>query len=76
MVELGIVLIFCALLAWREWANARERAELVQRIQAPTAAIARHEREASPERKPLPVIGLEDDERMKLLREERERGGD
>lgn len=74
MIALTLVcLALCALLAYREWANARERRDLYQRIQAPQLAVASHEQNGH-ERKPVPVVSLEDDARLKEIREGRERG--
>lgn len=73
MLELALVcLALIALLAFREWGAARERreaaaerAELMQRIQAPDVAIAEHVRESrGPDRPRRRPIAADDDARF------------
>ena len=71
MIEAVLVLALFLFIVWRERQWARERADLLQRIQAPARAVAAHEREEEVSG-PVPVIGLDDDEAMKKLRERRE----
>lgn len=79
MLELSAVcLALVALLAYREWGAARERreaaaerAELMQRIQAPDVAIAEHVRESrGPERPHRRPIAADDDAAFAARRKE------
>jgi hypothetical protein len=70
-----IILCVAFLLAscYREILWARERATLLQRIQAPERAVAEHARSQRPKgRKPAQVIAADDDEAMARAIKERE----
>jgi len=70
--------------AYREWRNlltkqaeeraewARERADLLQRIQAPEQAVQQHVVEQRPERRRPRVIAADDDAAFRAMREERD----
>lgn len=72
-----IALAILAYCAYREILWARERKELLQRIQAPERAVAKHDRsERSKDRKPARVIAADNDEAMVQAIEARDRSGD
>lgn len=74
MIALTILcLAVLALLAWREREHGRERAELIQRIQAPERAVRRFEDRKPRERRPARVVSAEDDKGMIQAIEARER---
>jgi hypothetical protein len=56
-------------LAYREWSAAQERRQLLQRIQAPRAAV--NEFAARPAREPVPVVPVDDDAAHAEARERR-----
>lgn len=73
MTELTVIVIcLIAFIAWREWSWAKERATLMQRVQAPERAVAEH---SKAEKRPAArVIAVDDDEAMVAAIEARNRG--
>lgn len=74
----AVVLAFLIFIAWRERCHSKERATLLQRIQAPERAVAEHERRERPKlegkKTRARVIAADNDEAMIAEIAARDRG--
>jgi hypothetical protein len=71
MITLSFVIAaLLVFLAWREKAWSAERADLLQRVQAPEIAVREHV--TRPERAPVMPIPIDDDKAYAAARERRE----
>lgn len=73
MTAVLLTLAFLAFIAWRERTAARERAELIQRLQAPQQAVAAYGRDKGKKRHRARVLVSDDNAQAEAIkRRERE----
>lgn len=72
----GFLFLLCVALlgfiAWKDEQWRKERAELIQRLQAPESATLAYAREHEGKPEPVPTLALDDDEGYEALRLRRE----